>query len=71
MDRLVKGFAFDGQVRLIGIEATDLVQTALDIKEVVETNLMEDAVENGAVQAEGNTFTFTIKPYEIKTFRIR
>ena len=47
------------------------VQTALDIKEVVETNLMEDAVENGAVQAEGNTFTFTIKPYEIKTFRIR
>lgn len=31
MDRLVKGFAFDGQVRLIGIEATDLVQTALDI----------------------------------------
>lgn len=31
MDRLVKGFAFDGQVRLVGIEATDLVQTALDI----------------------------------------
>jgi len=30
MDRLVKGFAFDGQVRLIGVEATDLVQTALD-----------------------------------------
>jgi len=30
MDRLVKGFAFDGQVRLIGIEATDLVQVALD-----------------------------------------
>jgi len=30
MDRLVKGFAFDGQVRLIGIEATDLVQTALN-----------------------------------------
>ena len=30
MDRLVKGFAFDGQVRLIGIEATDLVQIALD-----------------------------------------
>ena len=30
MDRLVKGFVFDGQVRLIGIEATDLVQTALD-----------------------------------------
>ena len=30
MDRLVKGFAFDGQVRLIGIEATNLVQVALD-----------------------------------------
>ena len=31
MNRLVKGFAFDGQVRLIGIDATDLVQRALDI----------------------------------------
>lgn len=30
MDRLVKGFAFDGQVRLIGVEARDLVQVALD-----------------------------------------
>jgi len=30
MDRLVKGFAFEGQVRLIGIESTNLVQTALD-----------------------------------------
>lgn len=30
MDRLVKGFAFDGQVRLIGVETTDLVQFALD-----------------------------------------
>lgn len=31
MDRLIKGFAFDGQVRLIGISCTDLVQRALDI----------------------------------------
>ncbi len=31
MDRLVKGFAFDGQVRLIGVVSTDLVQKALDI----------------------------------------
>ena len=31
MDRLIKGFAFDGQVRLIGIEATELVQHALNI----------------------------------------
>lgn len=30
MDRLIRGFAFDGQVRLIGIESTDLVQVALN-----------------------------------------
>ena len=30
MDKLVKGFAFDGKVRLTGIDATDLVQVALD-----------------------------------------
>lgn len=30
MDKLVKGFAFDGKVRLIGIDATNLVQVALD-----------------------------------------
>lgn len=31
MDRLIKGFACDGQVRLIGVSSTDLVQKALDI----------------------------------------
>lgn len=31
MNKLVRGFAFDGQVRLIGIVATDMVQKALDI----------------------------------------
>lgn len=31
MDRLIKGFACDGQVRLIGVSTTELVQKALDI----------------------------------------
>lgn len=31
MDKLIKGFAFDGQVRLIGIDSTELVQHALNI----------------------------------------
>jgi len=31
MNKLVKGFAFDGQVRLIGVVSTDIVQKALDI----------------------------------------
>lgn len=31
MDKLIKGFAFDGQVRLIGITSTDLVSKALEI----------------------------------------
>lgn len=31
MDRLIKGFACDGQVRLIGVSSADLVQRALDI----------------------------------------
>lgn len=31
MDKLVRGFAFDGQVRLIGVVSTDIVQEALDI----------------------------------------
>ena len=31
MNKLVRGFAFDGQVRLIGVVSTDIVQDALDI----------------------------------------
>ena len=60
-------------VRLYEVEnkTTDVtVKTAFDITEVVETNLMEEKVE-GAVSANGNEFTFRIKPFEIKTFRIR
>lgn len=31
MDKLVKGFAFDGQVRLIGVSSTEIVSKALEI----------------------------------------
>lgn len=37
MNKLVRGFAFDGQVRLIGIVATDMVQKALDIHKLSPT----------------------------------
>ncbi len=61
-------------VRLYEVEnkTTDVtVKTALDIAEVVETNLMEEIVEDGVVSVSGNDFSFRIKPFEIKTFRIR
>lgn len=61
-------------VRLYEVEnkTTDVtVKTALNIAEVVETNLMEEIVEDGVVSVNGNNFSFRMKPFEIKTFRIR
>ena len=40
-----------------------------EIEDVTECTLMEDEISN--VAAESNQFTFTIKPYEIKTFKIK
>jgi len=48
-------------------EAT--VSFGFDVKDVTECNLME--VDEQAVPADGNSFKFYIKPYEIKTFRVR
>ena len=39
-----------------------------DAKEVFECNLMEDIM--GEIPVEDNSFTFPIKPFEIKTFKI-
>ena len=39
------------------------------IASVTECDLQENALTD--VPVEGGTFKFTIKPYEIKTFRIR
>lgn len=61
-------------VRLYEVEnkTTDVtVKTVLNIAEVVETNLMEEMVEDNVVAVNGNEFSFRIKPFEIKTFRIR
>ena len=41
------------------------------VKSVEETNLIEEKVENSDVKAEGNKVSFEIKPYEIKTYRVR
>ena len=39
------------------------------IASVTECDLQENALTD--VSVEGGTFKFTIKPYEVKTFRIR
>jgi len=39
-----------------------------ELKEVVETNLLEEKLEDISVQK--NSFTFSIKPFEIKTFKL-
>lgn len=51
MNKLVKGFAFDGQVRLIGIISTDIVQKALDIHKLspVGTALLGRLLTAGAI----------------------
>ena len=38
-------------------------------KSVTENNLMEEPAET-CLTHEGNAFTFTIKPFEVRTFRI-
>lgn len=68
--------AEDGEgliVRLYETENTRsevTVTCADEFTAVTETNLLEEACD-GAVKTDGKTFTFTIKPYEIKTFRIK
>lgn len=42
---------------------------AKEVKHVVECNLMEE--EEQEIMAEGNTFAVTVKPYEIKTYKVR
>lgn len=51
MDKLIRGFAFDGQVRLVGIEARDLVQEALNIHKLspVGTAALGKALISGAI----------------------
>lgn len=68
MDRLVKGFAFDGQVRLIGIEATDLVQTSLDIHKLSPVGtaalgklLMAGAIMGSMMKNDDDKITLIVK----------
>ena len=41
------------------------------VKSVEETNLIEEKVSGSDVTAAGNKVSFEIKPYEIKTYRVR
>lgn len=44
------------------------VDFGFDISSVIECNMIEE--DKGAVERSGNSFTFAIKPFEVKTFRI-
>lgn len=46
-----------------------VIRTAFGLNEVWETNLMEE--KEAQLTAEGNSFRFSIKPHEIKTFFIK
>ncbi len=46
------------------------IETGFDIKSVSESDFVE-AEEFAQIKADGNTFEVTMKPYEIKTFRIK
>ncbi len=52
-----------------GARCEAAISFGFDVKDVTECNLME--VDEQAVPADGNGFKFYIKPYEIKTFRVR
>ncbi len=61
-------------VRLYEIENTRTnAQVTFDrpVLSVEEVNLLEETVEGGKVTAADNTIKFQIKPYEIKTYRVR
>lgn len=44
------------------------VTLGFDFREIIETNMME--VEENKIKSDGNSFTFTLKPSEVKTFKI-
>jgi len=45
------------------------LQTAASITSATEANLMEDP--GSAAELRGNGITFSLRPYEIKTFRLK
>ena len=52
-----------------GMRTDTTIQTAFDIKKVYDSNFIE--TENyGELESKENRFSFTLKPFEIKTFRI-
>ncbi|MGI5857534.1 MAG: alpha-mannosidase [Candidatus Merdivicinus sp.] len=51
-----------------GTKTNVQLQTALPFSRVSECNLVEEEEQN--IPAKGNSFAFTIKPFEIKTFKL-
>lgn len=58
-------------IRLVEDEqrrGTATVKLPFNAKEIIETNMIEE--DKASVNAEANGFSFTYKPFEVKTFRI-
>ena len=47
------------------------IELDFSVKEVVETDLLERPVENSKISLENGKLSFSINPYEIKTFRLK
>jgi len=47
------------------------IELDFSVREVVETDLLERPVENSKISLENGKLSFSINPYEIKTFRLK
>lgn len=54
-----------------GKAATVDFQFAFDVESVVETDMLERELENGALACEKNSLTVSLTPFEIKTVRLK
>ena len=53
-----------------GRRTTAEIKTGFDIKEAAETSFIETE-DFADITAEGNSFKITMKPFEIKTIRVK
>lgn len=62
---VVRLYEVENKRSRVTLHVEDLVNT------VTETDLLEHAIMDSDVKADGNSITFVIKPYEVKTFKIQ
>lgn len=46
------------------------IEFGFSVKRIEEVNLLEESLNNSSILVNSNKFSFTINPYEIKTFKI-